>query len=425
MSDSQTKTEKLQKVLARLGMGSRRELEIWIEAGRVSINGTRAKLGERVSERDIIRVDGRRVGRATRGGRYETRAPRPRVLAYHKPAGEVATRRDPEGRPTIYQALPRLTMGRWIAVGRLDINTTGLLLLTTDGDLAHRLMHPSTGVAREYAVRVFGQVSREVLERLRTGVQLDDGWARFETLEDAGGEGMNHWYRATLKEGRNREVRRLWESQGVRVSRLIRTGYASVSLPRRLRPGRWEELRADELAMLREAAGLRTDGPGAKRREHRAEGREQGEERRGKRAASGRRSAGRKQEAENREQAAGEGKRGRSAVSGRRAAVSGQKTEGGKSRPATRGKREGGIGEGSARKERPAGGGRKAGSGDQGAGSRRREKRAESGQRAAGGKQEAGSRERSAGGGQRPAGRKSEAGAGVGGRKEKRTGRKR
>ncbi len=266
MSDAQFKTEKLQKVLARLGLGSRRELETWIEAGRVSINGTRAKLGERVAARDVIRVDGRRVGRIGRGGRYETTGPRPRVLAYHKPAGEVTTRRDPEGRPTIYQALPKLPAGRWISVGRLDINTTGLLLLTTDGELAHRLMHPSTGVAREYAVRVFGEVSQEVLDRLRTGVQLDDGWARFETLEDAGGEGMNHWYRATLKEGRNREVRRLWESQGVRVSRLIRTGYASVSLSRRLRPGRWEELPAAEVVALREAVGLGT-GKGARSKE--------------------------------------------------------------------------------------------------------------------------------------------------------------
>ena len=256
MSDSQANTEKLQKVLARLGMGSRRELETWIEAGRVSINGDRAKLGDRVSERDIIRVDGRRVGQLDGRKRYETRGPRPRVLAYHKPAGEVTTRRDTEGRPTVFAALPRLRLGRWIPVGRLDINTTGLLLLTTDGDLAHRLMHPSTGVAREYAVRVFGEVSREVLERLRTGVELDDGPARFETLEDAGGEGMNHWYRATLKEGRNREVRRLWESQGVQVSRLIRTGYATVRLSRRLRPGRWEELPAQEVAALREAVGL-------------------------------------------------------------------------------------------------------------------------------------------------------------------------
>ena len=256
MPEPETKTEKLQKVLARLGLGSRRELETWIQAGRVSVNGTRASLGQRVSERDIIRVDGRRVGFSGRGGRPDNRGPGLRVLAYHKPAGEVTARRDPEGRPTIYEALPSLRIGRWIPVGRLDINTTGLLLLTTDGELAHRLMHPSTGVVRQYAVRVFGEVRPEVLERLRTGVELDDGRARFQSLEDAGGEGMNHWYSVTLKEGRNREVRRLWESQGVRVSRLIRTGYGSVSLARRLRPGRWEELREEEVAALREVAGL-------------------------------------------------------------------------------------------------------------------------------------------------------------------------
>ncbi len=265
-------------------MGSRRELETWIQAGRVSVNGTRACLGARVSELDIIRVDGRRVGFAGRGGRPDTRGPRLRVLAYHKPAGEVTTRRDPEGRPTIYQGLPSLRTGRWIPVGRLDINTTGLLLLTTDGELAHRLMHPSTGVVRQYAVRVFGEVRPEVLDRLRTGVELDHGRARFETLEEAGGEGMNHWYSVTLKEGRNREVRRLWESQGVRVSRLIRTGYGTVGLSRRIRPGRWEELGAEEMAALCQAAGLEPV-----RREPRGRGR-------GK-AASGQRSTGRRHRA--------------------------------------------------------------------------------------------------------------------------------
>ena len=240
-------------MLARLGLGSRRQLETWIAAGRVSINGKRAKLGDRVSARDLIRVDGRRV---TQSGKEAYRDPRPRVIAYHKPPGEVTTRRDPEGRPTVYEALPRLRSGRWVSVGRLDVNTTGLLLFTTDGDLAHHLMHPSSGVTREYAVRVFGQVSADVLERLRAGVELEDGVGRFEIVEDAGGEGANHWYRVTLTEGRNREVRRLWESQGVQVSRLIRTGYGPVGLPRRLKPGRWEELGDRELEALREAAGL-------------------------------------------------------------------------------------------------------------------------------------------------------------------------
>ena len=240
-------------MLARLGLGSRRQLETWIEAGRVSVNGKRAKLGDRVSARDLIRVDGRRVAQP---GREAYRGPRPRVIAYHKPPGEVTTRRDPEGRPTVYQALPRLRSGRWVPVGRLDINTAGLLLFTTDGELAHHLMHPSSAVTREYAVRVFGKVSRDVLERLRAGVELEDGVGRFEIVEDAGGEGANHWYRVTLTEGRNREVRRLWESQGVQVSRLIRTGYGPVGLPRRLRLGRWEELGERELEALRAAAGL-------------------------------------------------------------------------------------------------------------------------------------------------------------------------
>lgn len=243
-------TEKLQKVLARHGLGSRREMESWIEGGRVSVNGRRASLGDRASEADIIRVDGRRLD-----ARPE-RSIRHRVLAYHKPAGEVTTRKDPEGRPTVFERLPRLQTGRWIAVGRLDINTAGLLLLTNDGELANRLMHPSHQVAREYAVRVFGEVSPEMLQRLRSGVQLVDGPARFDTVVDEGGEGVNHWYRVSLKEGRNREVRRLWESQGVRVSRLARVRYGPIGLPRSLRPGRWEELAPDAVSTLREAVGM-------------------------------------------------------------------------------------------------------------------------------------------------------------------------
>jgi 23S rRNA pseudouridine2605 synthase len=241
---------RLQKVLADLGLGSRREVERWVTEGRVTVNGKRVELGVRVSGRDIIAVDGRRVMRPRR----ET--PRARVLAYHKPEGEVSTRRDPEGRPTVFDRLPRLRSGRWVAVGRLDVNTTGLLLFTNDGALANALMHPRGEVEREYAVRVFGEVPPGTLERLGEGVELDDGPARFDQVTDAGGEGANHWYRVVLGEGRQREVRRLWESQGVRVSRLIRVRYGPITLGRRIRPGRWEELEEPVVERLRQAVGL-------------------------------------------------------------------------------------------------------------------------------------------------------------------------
>ena len=244
------KTEKLQKVLARLGLGSRRELETWIEAGRVSVNGKPAKLGERVSATDVIRVDGRTVRSQPR---HRLRC---RVLAYHKPAGELITRRDPEGRPTVFERLPALRTGRWVSVGRLDINTTGLLLLTNDGEFANRLMHPSGEVTREYAVRVRGEVAQETLAQLHAGLDLDDGPARFDSVTDAGGEGVNHWYHVTLKEGRHREVRRLWEAVGAKVSRLIRVRFGPISLPRRLPQGRWEELSPSDVAALRTAAGM-------------------------------------------------------------------------------------------------------------------------------------------------------------------------
>lgn len=253
-------TEKLQKVLARAGLGSRRELEQWIADGRVVVNGRRAGLGDRVSPRDEIRVDGRPV----EGPRVE-RA-RARVLRYHKPVGEVCTRRDPEGRPTVFETLPGNRSRRWIAVGRLDVNTSGLLLFTDSGELAHRLMHPSREVEREYAVRVYGEVPAEVLERLRTGVALDDGAGRFLSLHDAGGEGRNHWYRVVVREGRNRLVRRLWESQGVTVSRLARVRYGTVELPRRLRAGRWDELPAPEVATLLALAGMDVPAPAPARR---------------------------------------------------------------------------------------------------------------------------------------------------------------
>ncbi len=241
--------EKLQKVLARAGLGSRRALEEWIQAGRVSINGRVAQLGDRVRPEDRIMVDGRLVS-------AQRRAPRRRVLVYHKPVGEVCSRHDPEGRTTIFESLPRLRDGRWISVGRLDLNTSGLLLVTNDGELANLLMHPSREIAREYAVRVHGEVPETALAALREGVMLDDGPARFDSIEDAGGQGSNHWYHVCLSEGRNREVRRLWEAQGVQVSRLIRIRYGTVSLPRSLRAGHWEELAPESLDALLDSVGL-------------------------------------------------------------------------------------------------------------------------------------------------------------------------
>ncbi len=242
--------EKLQKVLARAGYGSRRELEEWIAAGRVTVNGQVAKLGDRVVDTDRVQVDSKRVPQDRLAER------RSRVIVYHKPVGEVCTRADPDGRPTIFTNLPRLASARWITVGRLDLNTSGLLLLTTDGDLANRLMHPSQEVEREYAVRVLGEVNADMLKRLQEGVELDDGPAHFDAIVDRGGEGANHWYHVILREGRNREVRRLWESQGVQVSRLMRVRYGPIALVRGQKPGRWEDLSDEVVNELRQSVGL-------------------------------------------------------------------------------------------------------------------------------------------------------------------------
>ncbi len=228
--------ERIQKLLARAGVGSRREVESWIEAGRLQINGEPVMPGQKASVRDRIDLDGKRLD--ILAGAEVLR----RVLIYNKPEGEVTTRRDPEGRPTVFDRLPRLPDHRWIAIGRLDINTTGLVLFTTDGELANRLMHPSRQVDREYAVRVFGEVDDAMIKRLSEGVLLEDGTARFTDISEAGGKGVNQWFHVTLMEGRNREVRRLWESQGVRVSRLKRVRYGPVFLPSRLTMGKWEEL---------------------------------------------------------------------------------------------------------------------------------------------------------------------------------------
>lgn len=241
--------EKIQKVLARAGYGSRREIEGWIEAGRIKVNRQLAKLGDRIGPDDRVFLDGKPLTRLHH-------APRRRVIAYHKPIGEVCTRQDPEGRPTIFQHLPRIQNSRWIAVGRLDINTVGLILLTTDGELANRLMHPSSQMEREYAVRVLGEATPEKLQQLQQGVMLEDGMAHFERILDSGGEGANHWFHVMLKEGRNREVRRLWEAVGLKVNRLIRIRYGNIELGRKLRPGKWRDLETSEIQTLLQQVGL-------------------------------------------------------------------------------------------------------------------------------------------------------------------------
>lgn len=234
-------SEKLQKVLASVGLGSRRQMEEMISAGRVSVNGKVAQLGDRVEVGDELRLDGRKV-------QFQAeRDKRRRVIIYYKPEGEICSRHDPEGRPTVFDHLPTISRDRWVMVGRLDINSSGLLLFTNDGELANRLMHPSNEVQREYAARVMGEVSQQQRQALLRGVELDDGFAKFESFADLGGEGFNRWYQVVVKEGRNREVRRLFESQGLKVSRLLRTRYGVIHLPRELRTGRWLEL--DQLAI--------------------------------------------------------------------------------------------------------------------------------------------------------------------------------
>ena len=228
--------ERIQKVLAQAGLGSRREIEGWITAGRLSINGKRAVLGDRITVADKVRLDGELLHVT------KTVSRKTRVLAYHKPAGEVCTRSDEKGRKTVFDSLPGIKNSRWVSIGRLDINTSGLLLFTNDGELANRLMHPSNEYEREYAVRVFGEVSKETLKKMEVGVELEDGMARFVSIHDGGGKGMNHWYHVVIREGRNREVRRIWESQGVTVSRLIRVRFGPFHLPRDLPPGRHQEL---------------------------------------------------------------------------------------------------------------------------------------------------------------------------------------
>ncbi|SFT76993.1 23S rRNA pseudouridine(2605) synthase RluB [Pseudomonas marincola] len=244
--------EKLQKVLARMGLASRREIETWIGAGRVKVNNVAATLGQRVDLHDAIAIDGKLIKREEAAETVR------RVIIYNKPDGEICTRDDPEGRPTVFDRLPRPKEGRWINIGRLDINTTGLLMFTTDGELANRLMHPSYQMDREYAVRVRGEVDEEMIERLKAGVMLEDGPAKFTDIKEApGGEGFNHWYHCVVMEGRNREVRRLWESQGVVVSRLKRVRFGPVFMTSDLTMGRWREMGQREVDILSEEVGLK------------------------------------------------------------------------------------------------------------------------------------------------------------------------
>ena len=243
--------EKLQKVLARIGVGSRRDVEAWISHGRIKVNGKDATLGQRVDMHDAITIDGKVIKREEAAESVR------RVIMYNKPDGEICTRLDPEGRPTVFDKMPRPKEGRWINIGRLDINTTGLLMFTTDGELANRLMHPSYEMDREYAVRVRGEVDDEMIERLKAGVVLEDGPAKFTDIKQApGGEGFNHWYHCVVMEGRNREVRRLWESQGLVVSRLKRVRFGPVFLNSDLPMGRWREMSQYEVDILSAEVGL-------------------------------------------------------------------------------------------------------------------------------------------------------------------------
>lgn len=241
--------EKLQKVLARAGLGSRREMEKAITDGKVEVNGKAASLGERVFDSDSIFFNGKRVHHAARDAQPL------RVLLYNKPEGEICSRVDPEGRRTVYEKLPRLKSGRWISVGRLDFNTSGLLLFTNEGELANKLMHPSSNIDREYLVRIQGKVDEDMMTRLKQGVLLDDGMAKFTDIVPGSDEGSNAWFYCVVMEGKNREVRRLWESQEVRVSRLKRVRYGNIFIPSHVRVGQWIELSYKEVVDLCDTSG--------------------------------------------------------------------------------------------------------------------------------------------------------------------------
>ena len=249
--------DKLHKLLAQAGCGSRREMERVIAAGRVSVNGKAAKLGDRATVRDVIKLDGKPVKLGAAPGSESI------VLIYNKPEGEICSRSDPEGRRTVYESLPKLAAGRWISVGRLDYNTSGLLLFTTDGVLANKLMHPSSVIEREYLCRVLGTVDEPLKKRLTDGVLLDDGVARFTDVVEGGGEGANRWFYVVVMEGRNREVRRLWESQDIQVSRLKRVRYGKVFLPSKLRQGQWSEMPVKEVDALYKSLDLESPKVGS------------------------------------------------------------------------------------------------------------------------------------------------------------------
>ncbi|WP_313032763.1 23S rRNA pseudouridine(2605) synthase RluB [Massilia alkalitolerans] len=245
---------KLHKVLAEAGLGSRRDMEELIVAGRVSVNGEPAHIGQRILPTDAVRINGKLIQRKVNNNKP------PRVLVYHKPAGEIVSHDDPEGRPSVFDRLPNMKTGKWLAVGRLDFNTEGLLLFTTSGDLANRLMHPRYNIDREYAVRTLGELEEGMRQKLLAGVELDDGLASFSKVQDGGGEGINKWYRVVIGEGRNREVRRMFEAVGLTVSRLIRTRYGAMTLPTGLKRGRWEELQENDVRALMAAFGVEKKG---------------------------------------------------------------------------------------------------------------------------------------------------------------------
>ena len=237
-------SERIQKCLARLGYGSRRGIEKMIKEGRIEVNGKIVTLGDQMRVTDKVVIDGATL-------RLQQESQETRVLLYHKPVGEICTASDPEGRKTVFESLPRLQVGRWISVGRLDINTSGLLLFTNDGELANKLMHPSGHMPRAYAVRVLGKVTKEILKNLTRGVMLEDGHARFEEIVESGGAGANSWFHVVIMQGKNRIVRRLWESQDLRISRLQRVRFGPLFLEKSLRPGHWNELKQGQIEELK------------------------------------------------------------------------------------------------------------------------------------------------------------------------------
>ena len=253
--------DRIQKFLAHQGVASRRQVDQMLQDGRISVNGKIAKPGDQVEGNEKIALDGKLI-------RIDKSDLKPKLLMYHKPVGEVCTRADPEGRTDVFSSLPGLGRGRWVSIGRLDINTSGLILFTNQGELANRLMHPSFEVEREYAVRVHGVVNSDMLRQLEQGVQLEDGLARFDQIIDSGGEGTNHWYHVIIKEGRNREVRRLWEAVGVEVSRLVRVRYDQFNLPKWLKPGKYRFFEDDAMAGLYKRLNL--DSPQTQKKQRRA-----------------------------------------------------------------------------------------------------------------------------------------------------------